>query len=161
MDIRKTCEADIPAVMAIFDAARAFMRAHGNMTQWPEGSPSEAQVREDIECGCGYVCVENGCVVATFAFIEGPDPTYAVIEDGAWHFDDPYSVIHRVASNGVVHGVAGACFGYCKQRAEYLRIDTHEDNIPMQGAITKNGFTRCGIIHIADGSPRVAFDWHK
>ena len=161
MDIRKTRETDIPAVMAIFDAARAFMRAHGNMTQWPEGSPSEAQVREDIERGCGYVCVENGCVVATFAFIEGPDPTYTVIEDGAWHFDDPYSVIHRVASNGVVHGVASACFEYCKQRAGHLRIDTHEDNIPMQGAITKNGFTRCGIIHIADGSPRVAFDWHK
>ena len=161
MDIRKTCEADIPAVMAIFDAARAFMRAHGNMTQWPEGSPSETQVREDIEHGCGYVCTEDGCVVATFAFIEGPDSTYAVIEDGAWHFDDPYSVIHRVASNGVVHGVAGACFEYCKQRAGHLRIDTHEDNIPMQGAITKNGFTRCGIIHIADGSPRVAFDWHK
>lgn len=34
--IRKTLDTDIPAVMAIYDAARAFMRAHGNATQWPE-----------------------------------------------------------------------------------------------------------------------------
>ncbi len=37
--IRKTLDTDIPAVMAIYDAARAFMRAHGNATQWPEGTP--------------------------------------------------------------------------------------------------------------------------
>ena len=33
--IRKTLDTDIPAVMAIYDAARAFMRAHGNATQCP------------------------------------------------------------------------------------------------------------------------------
>ena len=32
--IRKTLDTDIPAVIAIYDAARAFMRAHGNTTQW-------------------------------------------------------------------------------------------------------------------------------
>ena len=42
--IRKTLDTDIPAVMAIYDAARAFMRAHGNATQWPEGTPSAEQL---------------------------------------------------------------------------------------------------------------------
>ena len=46
--IRKTLDTDIPAVMAIYDAARAFMRAHGNATQWPEGTPSAEQLAADI-----------------------------------------------------------------------------------------------------------------
>lgn len=160
MDIRKTTEADLPAVMAIYDAARAFMRAHGNMTQWPVGNPSKEKVLADIAGGGSYVCVVDERVVGTFAFLEGPDATYDVIENGAWHCDEPYWVIHRVASDGTVRGVASACFSYCKEHASHLRIDTHEDNTPMQGAIKKNGFTYCGIIHIADGSPRLGFDWH-
>jgi hypothetical protein len=35
--------------MAIYGAARAFMRAHGNATQWPEGTPSAEQLTADIE----------------------------------------------------------------------------------------------------------------
>lgn len=66
--IRKTLDTDIPAVMAIYDAARAFMRAHGNATQWPEGTPSAEQLAADIAAGGSYVCEVDGRVVATFAF---------------------------------------------------------------------------------------------
>ena len=161
MEIRKTTEADLPQVMATFDAARAFMRAHGNKTQWPKGNPSEDKVRADIARGNSYVCVEDNAVVGTFAFIAGPDATYAHIEDGEWNFDAPYHVIHRVASNGKTHGVAKACFEFCQQHADALRIDTHEDNIPMQNAIRKYGFARSGVIYVSDGTPRIAFDWQK
>ena len=80
--IRKTLDTDIPAVMAIYDAARAFMRAHGNATQWPEGTPSAEQLAADIAAGGSYVCEVDGRVVATFAFLPGPDECYDVIEDG-------------------------------------------------------------------------------
>ena len=40
----------------------------------------------------------------------------------------------------------------------YLRIDTHADNQPMQNAIDSYGFCYCGIIHVADGTPRNAYD---
>ena len=53
--IRKTLDTDIPAVMAIYDVARAFMRAHGNATQWPEGTPSAEQLTADIAAGGSYV----------------------------------------------------------------------------------------------------------
>lgn len=158
MQIRKTCECDIATVMDIFDTARAFMRAHGNATQWPVGSPSEEMLRVDIAAGTSRVCCVDGRVVATFAFAPGIDPTYVEI-DGAWRSDAPYCAIHRVASDGSVRGVSNAVFEYCAERSDYLRIDTHADNAPMQGAIRKFGFAECGIIHIADGSPRVAFDW--
>ena len=135
--IRKTLDTDIPAVMAIYDAARAFMRAHGNATQWPEGTPSAEQLAADIAAGGSYVCEVDGRVVATFAFLPGPDECYDVIEDGQWHSDTPYAVLHRVASDGTVHGIAAAMFAFAKECADHLRIDTHEDNLPMQGAIAK------------------------
>ena len=49
--IRKTLDTDTPAVMAIYDVARAFMRAHGNATQWPEGTPSAEQLAADNASG--------------------------------------------------------------------------------------------------------------
>ena len=143
--IRKTLDTDIPAVMAIYDAARAFMRAHGNATQWPEGTPSAEQLAADIAAGGSYVCEVDGRVVATFAFLPGPDECYAVL--------------HRVASDGTVHGIAAAMFAFAKECADHLRIDTHEDNLPMQGAIAKAGFERVGIVYVSDGTARVAFDW--
>lgn len=161
MEIRATTIEDVPAVMAVFEDARAFMRAHGNMDQWPAGTPSQEAVQGDIETGTSFVAVQDGRVVGTFAFISGDDPTYAAIEGEGWHCNEPYCAIHRVASLSSVHGMTSALFAFCKERSAYLRIDTHEDNIPMQNAILKHGFAPCGVIHLANGDPRVAFDWHR
>ena len=147
--IRKTLDTDIPAVMAIYDVARAFMRAHGNATQWPEGTPSAEQLTADIAAGGSYVCEVDGRVVATFAFLPGPDECYDVIEDGQWRSDTPYAVLHRVASDGTVHGIAAAMFAFAKERADHLRIDTHADNLPMQGASMKAGFERAGVVYVS------------
>jgi len=74
-------------------------------------------------------------------FLQEKIPTYRVIENGEWHSDrEPYGVIHRVASNGVTKGVTRAAFSYGLERSGYVRIDTHEDNKPMQGALKKVWF---------------------
>ena len=43
-----------------------------------------------------------------------------------------------------------------------IRIDTHEGNLPMQRALEKSGFARCGTIFLKggaeDGDPRIAFE---
>ena len=70
----------------------------------------------------------------------------------------PYGTIHRVASDGSVRGITQACFDFCKQHCDYLRIDTHANNLPMQNAIEKAGFHRCGMVAMEDGSPRIAYD---
>lgn len=89
----------------------------------------------------------------------GEDPTYRVIENGAWHSSQkPYGVIHRVASDGETKGVTRAAFTFGMERSGYLRIDTHRDNKPMQGALKKFGFQECGIIHLERGDERIAFD---
>ena len=151
---------DIPAILAIFDQAREFMRTMGNSRQWLASYPNRQLVEEDIRAGHCYVFEEAGQVVGTFAFIIGPDPTYQEIE-GAWHFSEPYGTIHRIASNGQVKGLAHQVFDFCYQEIPHLRIDTHADNKPMQAAILSYGFTECGIIYVADGSPRLAYDYYR
>ena len=48
----------------------------------------------------------------------------------------------------------------CKIRGiDNIRVDTHRDNAPMRRVIEENRFTCCGIIYLADGSPRLAFEW--
>lgn len=157
MDIRKSRLEDMPAIMDIFEAARAFMRKHGNHSQWINGYPSEAVILADIQKGNSYVITTGeGKVVGTFAFIVGDDPTYSYIE-GEWLNDRPYGTIHRIASAGTTRGIADRCLEYCCSQIDNIRIDTHADNTVMINWVTRAGFRHCGTIYIADGTPRLAF----
>ena len=93
-----------------------------------------------------------------FFFRIGDDPTYKVIERGNWLSDDVYGTIHRVAGDGRIHGVLALAVQFCEQNIKHLRIDTHNDNKIMQHVIEKNGFKRCGIIHVNYGSERIAYE---
>ena len=122
------------------------------------GYPTQEIVEHDISQGhCMVVCKQKA-IVGTFAFIEGRDPTYDVIEDGAWADDErPYATLHRIACAPDQHGIFDACIEWSRRHATSLRIDTHADNQIMLHLVPKRGFSRCGIIHVADGTPREAF----
>lgn len=156
--IRKGKLAELDAMMSIYDKARAYMRENGNMTQWNNGYPSRSIVENDIESGVNYVGVdESGEIVMTFAFITGEDPTYSLIEDGAWLDEQPYATIHRLASSGRHKGIFRRCIEFCNSRINNIRLDTHADNRTMQNAAISLGFRRCGIIYCSDGTPRIAY----
>lgn len=156
--IMKAEAADIPEIMQIIEDARQAMRADGNPTQWPQGRPSTDTIAADIASGNGYKCKVGDTIVAYFAFIEGPDPTYTEIIGGAWLRPElAYFVIHRVASRAGSHGIFKAIMQFSTARTNNLRIDTHCDNHIMRHCLAKNGFHYCGIIHIADGTERMAF----
>ncbi len=157
MEIRKANLADLPRMMEIYADARAYMRDHGNATQWAGGYPSEERICEDIGAGESYVCVEDGDILGVFCFFIHKDPTYDVIYEGSWLNDEPYGVIHRIAVAKHRRGVASFCYEFALSKCPNLRIDTHRDNIPMQNSLIKNGFQRCGIIHLQNGDPRIAF----
>lgn len=161
MKIRKAEKKDLTDIMRIYDHARKFMAQNGNPDQWADRYPSRELMIRDIEEGISYVCTDREEITGVFVFFKGEDPTYQVIQNGSWHCDSPYGVIHRVASDGRSRGLAGACFDYCKKQSSYLRIDTHRENLPMQRALEKNGFVPCGIIFTEDGSERVAYDFVK
>ena len=43
------------------------------------------------------------------------------------------------------------------QRCGNIRVDTHRDNKVMQHILTKQGFQRCGIIYVKNGTERIAY----
>lgn len=161
MKIRLTKIEDLPEIMVIYDLARQFMKDQGNPTQWDGGYPSHDLIEDDIATGQSFVVEKAGQIVGTFAFIIGEDPTYQIIEKGNWRFTESYGTIHRIASNGQIRGLSRQVFDFCLQQIAYLRIDTHADNKSMQAAILNYGFKECGIIYVADGSPRLAYDYHR
>lgn len=155
--IRRAVAEDIPAVMPVYDKARAFMRRSGNMSQWINGYPSEDDISKDITKGNLYVG-ENGegRIVLAFAFITGDDPTYRQI-DGRWLRNNPYGTIHRIASDGSCRRTLEQSVEFCRSLQPDIRIDTHKDNAPMLRALKRAGFLHCGVIICADGTPREAF----
>ena len=122
MLIREAVRGDLPRLMKIYAYARRFMASTGNAHQWIDGYPSETLIRQEIEAGHCHVCLgQEGQVVGVFCFIEGEDPNYARIEDGAWLNDRPYGTIHRLAASGEEKGVADACFRWCMERCPNLQ----------------------------------------
>ena len=162
MEIRKAADKDLSRIMEIYAYAREFMKLHGNPNQWgPTSWPPEELIRDDIENGHSYVCEDNGRIVGVFYYDFGKDiePTYRVVEDGAWLSDDPYGVVHRIASDGSVKGVGTFCLNWACGQNGHVRGDTHPDNIPMQHLLEKMGFEKRGIIHVVeDDYPRYAYE---
>ena len=159
LNVRPAALCDLPQILAIYETARAFMRKTGNPTQWADGSPHEYVLRDDIAKGQLYAVCNAQRVVGAFALIAGEDPTYGVIENGTWPNSLPYATLHRVGSDGSCKGVFAAAVRFAEARHGELRVDTHADNKVMQNAIAKQGFGYCGIIYVADGTPRLAY--HK
>lgn len=158
--IRRAAIKDMPRLLEIYASARKFMAANGNPTQWPATYPDGEMLREDIAAGTLYAVCDGEEIRGVFMFRIGVDPTYRCIRDGAWHWNGEYGVIHRIAGDGA-GGIFRVALDYCTRRADYLRIDTHENNLVMQHILEKNGFQRCGIIHLENGDPRIAFDLRR
>ncbi len=159
MYLRKAINDDIPALMQLFECAKGIMRASGNMKQWGSGYPSQEVVRADIERGVCYVASESagGDIEAAMSFIPGPDPTYSTIEGGTWLNDNPYYVIHRIAVAKPGKGYARRLLDWAFERCTTVRIDTHRDNVIMHHILQKYGFQRCGVIYLANGDARDAY----
>lgn len=162
MLVREATEKDFDRMMEIYALAREFMARQGNPHQWGDGAwPPPELIRQDIGSSHSYVCEADGRVVGTFYFAVGPDiePTYRVIEDGAWLDGSPYGVIHRLAGDGSVRGIARFCLNWAYGQCGHLRVDTTAENALMIKILQESGFVRCGVIRVArDGSARLAFE---
>ena len=160
MEIRKAKEEDLGQIMRIYAAAREYMKRSGNPHQWGDSYPPEELIREDIKNGVCRVICEGDDIHGVFAVIEGEDPTYGYIE-GKWQNAEPYVTIHRIASGGTAHGIFKTAADYCNSLCGNVRIDTHKDNKTMQKLLDQNGFIKCGVIYLLNGSPRIAYQRTK
>ena len=154
----------VDAMVAITEQARANMAAMG-IDQWQCGYPDRSTWEADVAVGGAYVVLDEGRVVAVFRYADEPEAAYETLE-GEWLTDGPYATVHRCAVDPACRGrgIIGELFAFACEKAAVdgmasVRIDTHADNKTMQHLIEADGFTRCGIIYIADGTPRIAYQW--
>ncbi len=156
--IRPADFSDLPEILRIYRQARQFMRETGNAHQWGDRYPSQELLETDIRKQQLFLCVQGSRAYGAFVFFIGEEPTYAEMEQGAWASDTPCGVIHRVASDGSLHGVFAECLAFCRAQIGHLRIDTHEQNLVMQHQLAKHGFACRGVIRVEDGTPRLAYE---
>lgn len=154
--IRHATPKDLEMICRITEEAKESLRGLG-LSQWQKGYPCREVWVRDIEERNGYVAVEEEEVLGVFAYQEALDASYGSIR-GKWLQEKPYASMHRVcvALKARGRGVAGQLFSHgCMLAKESgfaaVRIDTHPGNLPMQSALLKAGFQKCGTIHLAAG----------
>lgn len=155
--IRLANEKDIEIILKIYQKAKQFLRDNGNFIQWQGNYPSKELVYNDIKYKQLYVIEEN-CIHGVFSLIFGDDPTYKIIKDGSWMSNSPYATIHRVASDGVMHGIMKEIIEFSFTKINHIRIDTYYKNNIMRNILINEGFSERGIITIDDGTERIAFE---
>ena len=157
--IRKAELKDLTKLNELYETARRYMRENGNPDQWGTGYPNDEIIIEDIKSGVLYT--DEG---VNFAFVlMGEEEAYKTIYEGKWLNNDPYLTLHRVAGNGKVKGVFSQIFEFSLEKMKEvgisnLRIDTHEKNLTMQNAVTRQGFVRCGSVKLREGE-RIAYQY--
>lgn len=166
MLFRQATVEDLDAVMTIIENGRASLAAQG-LDQWQGGSPTLEMVSADIAAGHTYVTVDDdGTYLGTIALIDTGDPDFGRVIEGAWLTESPnspsegrvrYLTIHRLATaaSAVRRGVATFMIERSYEMAREggfasVRVDTHEGNLPMQGAFVKNGMQHCCDIDITN-----------
>lgn len=161
MEYGKIGEADIDSVMRMVEAAKERLRRRG-VDQWQRGYPCRESIEADVAAGVGMALRDEDGIAAYGAVIFTGEPAYDHIRGGEWLTDGPYAVVHRlcVAEDRLGRGCATEFMrrteSFVRPRAASIRIDTHPDNIPMQGLIRKSGFVYCGDVTIE--SRRLAFE---
>lgn len=163
-DITKTTKKDVDRVMVILGEARKSIGKLG-IDQWQYGYPSRDIIKDDITKGFSYVVRDEEEIYATFCLKEDEEPTYREIYDGAWINKGPSFALHRIAicdtmrGKGIADMIVDFLVEKCRENnVASLKVDTHKGNIPMRKMLERNGFIYCGIIYLATGEERVAYE---
>lgn len=163
--LHKTSLQHIPSVLMLYNQAVEDL-AKANINQWQNNYPNQKSLLADIEQGFSYVFIKDGAIVGTCALLWDGDVDYDIIHDGSWLNDESYLTIHRIVversykRTGTSHELMKAIIELAKENNMHnIRIDTHQDNLTMQGYLKKEGFVYCGIVYVNQKDKRLAF--HK
>lgn len=148
--LRKATYDDLPIIMDMVHAAKAYMKRSG-IDQWKEGGyPSIKDYTNDIEQGSSYVVEDESGIIAAAAIVFKHESDYDAVIGGSWRYDGEYGAIHRVVVKESLKGgniggfIVDNAVQMCREKGiKSLRCDTHRDNISMQRMLEKNGFVRC------------------
>lgn len=158
--IRRANKEDIKFIMPIYEAAKKKMRADGNLHQWSDKYPDEETLLNDITRNELYIAYDDEEIYGVFMLSFSGEDTYKEIQ-GAWINDEPYAVIHRIASLDKGKNLLKDVIDFAFEKTNNIRIDTHEDNNIMRTLLKKLGFIYTGIIHLKNGDERRAYQLIK
>jgi ribosomal protein S18 acetylase RimI-like enzyme len=163
MLLRESTFNDLPEIMNIINQARAYLKQN-RIDQWQNGYPDQNDIRSDIERDNSYVLVAEEVLAGTAAVSFDGEKTYNYIK-GRWLTTGNYGTVHRLAVSSAYRntGAAGIMMKHIEQlsienKAQSIRIDTHDENKAMRRFLEKCGFKYCGIIYLEDGSKRLAYE---
>lgn len=150
---RAAAENDLPAILAIAQQARNYLRRH-RVDQWQGEYPNADTFRADIAAGTCHVLTYQGTVAAMFTLSRTPEPAYDALTDGRWRSDrDHAAVLHRnaVAADWRGTGMADHLMQAAEQLAREggahaVRVDTHRYNGAQKKLLERHGYRFCGNI---------------
>lgn len=164
MEFRKSSQSDVNSIMHIIAQAQSYFKNQG-IDQWQNNYPNAETIKNDIANNESYVLLKDNNIVATAAVSFAGESTYNSIYEGVWLSNKDFAVIHRIAvdntckglglSSQIIKHVEQLCLN---NGVNSIKIDTHQENIPMQNLLKKNNFKYCGVIYLEDGSKRIAFE---
>lgn len=164
MQIRHAQLSDLSAIWQIIQDAIQARKEEGS-DQWQDGYPNPQVLEDDIQKAYAYVLCSKDEILAYAALIfgEDPEPAYASI-DGAWLSNQPYVVVHRVATakKHKGKGIATYLFREIEKIAlekSYfsIKVDTNYDNLAMLKLLDNLEYSYCGIV-VLPGGERKAYE---
>lgn len=161
--IRRAVEADIPAVVAIYDRIHDAEASGLITTGWLRGIyPTQSTARTALKAGDLYVLCDDG-IVASARINREQVPVYAQV---AWKYparDDQVMVLHTLTVDPLHSGK-----GYGRRFLEFyercalsngcpvLRIDTNARNVVARRMYARHGYIESGVIPtVFNGIPDV------
>jgi len=164
MQFRKASDADVSSIMRIIKQAQDFLGEQG-VDQWQDNYPNSETIMNDIHNNNGYILKKDDILIGTVAVIFGVEKDYETIYNGKWLSNHEYAAVHRIAVGSEYKGLGLASIilknveEICLNKGIHsIKVDTHEENLPMQKLLKKNGFQYCGIVYLEDKSKRIALE---
>ena len=154
---------DYRDIIDIFYEAKTYLKEL-TKTQW-QSTPKEADFFVSIKKKHSYVVEMDGVIVAHASIIFNCVPKARIPIDSDFVGKAPFGSIHLVMVKEKYKGlgIVGKLFAFLEQNTlakgiKWLRIDTHELNVPMQKAILKFGFKYIGVVIINNNQLRLGYE---
>lgn len=167
LQIRAATEADLPAVVALYDTLSDYLADKPFSPGWEKGVyPAEGDARAGLEDGSLFVAVAEDQVVGSLMLRHRQEPAYA---SAAWPLtldEDQVLVIYTFAVSPWVlrQGVGVQMLQFAAQYAREtgaraLRLDVFEQNRPAIHLYEKCGFGYVGTVSL--GLEAYGLDWFR
>lgn len=150
---------ELSFIQMTYTSAQTFTHVDNSITEWPNDFPSQEEIIQNIKDNNCYIITDSSERLAVFMTSIEPYAPYASIV-GEWHSRAEYRTV-RFLAGFTGRGIAQEIFYFASQESDYLRSDSHVDNLPMRHALEVFGFKECGTFTADDGSTRIAYDWIK